>query len=81
MTEPRELACQELVELVTDYLEDALPQPRRARFEAHLATCPYCRVYIEQMRHTIRTVGHLPADAIPPQALDVLLEHFRRWQG
>lgn len=81
MTEARELACQQLVELVTDYLEEALPAPQRARFESHLATCPYCRLYLEQMRQTINTLGHLPPEAIPPHVLEVLLGHFRQWQG
>lgn len=80
MREKRDLSCQELVELVTDYLEGALPSGDRARFDAHLATCPHCRIYLEQMRHTVAALGHLPAAAVSPAALQVLLEHFRRWK-
>lgn len=79
MTDVRELTCKEVVELVTDYLEETLPPGARVRFEEHLQGCPYCRIYLDQMRHTIRTLGHLPAEAIPPEALNVLLTHFRRW--
>lgn len=75
-----DLTCQEVVELVTDYLEGTLPAPARQRFDDHLATCPYCTLYLEQMRQTIRTMGHLPGEAIPRDTLDVLLEHFRRWR-
>jgi anti-sigma factor RsiW len=50
------MTCQELVELVTDYLEDALTPEERERFEAHLDDCPGCRAYVEQMRVTIRLV-------------------------
>jgi anti-sigma factor RsiW len=75
-----QLTCKELVELVTDYLEGALSTADRARFDEHLATCPYCQIYLEQMRQTIRTVGHLREEAIPPQALQALLDRFRSWR-
>jgi anti-sigma factor RsiW len=73
-----ELSCKELVELVTDYLEDALPLAERARVDEHLVGCPFCRVYMEQMRATIRAVGHLPEANVSPEALQSLLEAFRR---
>jgi anti-sigma factor RsiW len=76
----RDLTCKELVELVTDYLEGALSADMRNRFEEHLAGCPFCKIYLDQMRQTIRTVGHLPDEAISPEALDTLLAHFRRWR-
>lgn len=74
-----ELSCQALVELVTDYLEDRLPPSERARFEAHLGDCPHCRVYLEQMRHTLSHLGHVPEQALSPQARDALLTAFRAW--
>jgi anti-sigma factor RsiW len=80
MRETVDLTCQELVELVTDYLEGALPPGDRARFDAHLTTCPHCRVYLEQMRETIAALGRLPAAAISDDARAVLREHFRRWK-
>ncbi len=80
MREINDLSCQELVELVTDYLEGALPAGERARFDAHLATCPPCRVYLEQMGQTIAALGHLPTAAVSPEAMQTLLGHFRRWQ-
>jgi anti-sigma factor RsiW len=54
-----EMTCQELVELVTEYLEGALPEGDGARFETHLATCVHCVNYLEQVRITVRVVGHL----------------------
>jgi predicted anti-sigma-YlaC factor YlaD len=75
-----DLTCQELVELVTDYLEGALSASDRRRFEEHLEGCPYCRIYLDQMRQTVRTLGRLPEEVIPPQALDALLDHFRKWR-
>lgn len=73
-----ELTCKELVELVTDYFEDALPAAERARVDEHLEGCPFCRAYLEQMRATIRTLGALPQEAISPDAMNALLEAFRR---
>ena len=52
-----DLPCQELVELVTDYLEGRLPTTHRLRFEAHLAGCRGCRTNPEQMRQTISRTG------------------------
>jgi anti-sigma factor RsiW len=54
-----ELTCQELVGLVTDYLEEALTPEERGRFEAHLPRCPHCRLYLEQMRQTIAALGRI----------------------
>ena len=73
------LSCQELVEVVTDFLEDALPPEARVRFEAHLAICPGCRGYLAQMRHTLDLLGRLPAETITDGAWRALLEAFRDW--
>ena len=75
-----QMACKELVELVTDYLEGTLSLSDRSRFDEHLTTCPFCQIYMDQMRQTIRTLGQLPEEAISPQALEALLAHFRRWR-
>jgi hypothetical protein len=75
-----EMTCQELVELVTDYLEDALPDYDRLRFEDHLMGCTGCRRYLEQMRLTIRVVGQLRDDDLSPKARDDLLAAFRTWK-
>jgi anti-sigma factor RsiW len=75
-----DLPCQELVELVTDYLEDRLPATERARFEAHLAICSGCRTYLEQMRQTIRSLGRLSEESIESDAKSRLLAAFRDWR-
>jgi anti-sigma factor RsiW len=76
-----DISCQELVELVTDYLEAALPGADRARFEAHLAQCPHCEEYVAQMRQTIDVAGELTAEMITPQRQQQLLEAFRGWRS
>jgi len=75
-----ELTCKDVVELVTDYVEGALSPLDRSRFDEHLSTCPYCQIYLAQMRETIRTLGHLPEEAVAPEALEALLARFRRWR-
>ena len=75
-----QLSCQELVELVTDYLQGALPEEARLRFEDHIARCGACTIYLEQMRQTVSLLGHLPVDALTPEAERELLEAFRGWR-
>ena len=75
------LSCQELVELVTAYLEGALPELDRARFEEHIGTCDGCGRYVDQMRATIRVTGTLRASDISPEAERKLLDAFRDWKA
>jgi anti-sigma factor RsiW len=74
-----DLVCQDLVEIVTNYLEGALSDADRARFDAHLEICEGCRRYLDQMRTTIRVVGTLTKDDLDPNAKDQLLQLFREW--
>ena len=48
-----ELACKQLVELAADYLDDALPLPLKERFEAHLAGCDGCTMYLSETQQVI----------------------------
>jgi anti-sigma factor RsiW len=73
-----DLTCKELVELVTDYLEGALPETERRRFDEHLSSCPYCLTYLDQMRQTIRALGRLPEETVSPEVMNALLDAFRR---
>jgi anti-sigma factor RsiW len=73
--------CRDLVELVTEYLEGALDDDRRAAVEAHLADCDGCTTYLEQMRTSILVTGRLREDQIPPEARAPLLELFRGWRS
>jgi anti-sigma factor RsiW len=75
-----ELSCQELVELVTDYLEGALPSELHERFERHIAHCSGCQTYLEQMHATIRVTGELTAESLSPEAERTLLDAFRGWR-
>jgi anti-sigma factor RsiW len=74
------LSCQELVELVTAYVEGALPRRERRRFDAHIAGCDGCTRYLEQIRETIRLTGRLEPEALAPDAREALLAAFRTWK-
>jgi len=74
------MTCKELVELVTEYLEGALPLDERERFEAHLASCQGCTNYFTQMQQTIRLSGGLTENSLSPEASSELLHLFRDWK-
>ena len=74
-----ELTCREVVEIVSDYIEGALSDELRVRFDQHLAACDGCSNYLEQMRETIRLSGMLTEEQIPIVQRDRLLEAFRGW--
>jgi anti-sigma factor RsiW len=74
-----EMACRELVELVTDYLEGRLSPADRQRFDAHIAGCDACTTYLTQMRQTLAALGHIPQETISDQAREELLHAFRDW--
>jgi len=78
--QPSDLTCQELVELVTEYLENCMAPDERVRFEAHIMVCPGCRTYLEQMRQTIRAIGQLTEESLDPTTRDKLLALFRNWK-
>jgi predicted anti-sigma-YlaC factor YlaD len=75
-----EMSCRELVEVITDYLEETMAPVDRARFHAHLAECPYCVNYLDQMRNTIDALGGLTEESISSEARGELLEAFRGWR-
>jgi anti-sigma factor RsiW len=76
-----QLSCREFVELVSDYLEGALPEEERLRFDDHISRCDGCTAYLEQIRQTIAVVGRLTEDTLSPDAERVLLDAFRGWHG
>ena len=77
---PSDLACRELVQLVTDYLEGVLSAAERDRFEQHIAACRGCAVYLRQMRELVRVSGRIPAGAVPPEPPPELLRAFAAWK-
>ena len=79
--EIEQLSCQELVELVTSYLDGALPDADRLELDRHLETCDGCRQYVEQMRTTIVLAGEARPLDLTPEAEGALLAAFRSWKS
>jgi anti-sigma factor RsiW len=75
----REIACQELVELVTAYFDGSLSRRDRRRFRAHISGCDHCTAYVEQMRLVIEATGQLREEDIDPGSREELLTAFRGW--
>jgi anti-sigma factor RsiW len=77
----REIVCRQAVELVSDYLEDALSRADRRRFEAHLARCENCTEYLAQIRATIELTGTITPDDLSPQVQDEFISLYRQWRA
>jgi anti-sigma factor RsiW len=71
--------CNELVELVTAYLDGALDPDTRARFDEHLLGCDGCENYLQQFRETVRTVGKVSDDELDPAFRKRLLDAFKNF--
>ena len=74
------LACREVVELVSDYLEGVLLPEKRAALEEHLVGCPGCTNYVEQVRLTIGMLRNLAQEPAFPETKEELLQVFRQWK-
>jgi anti-sigma factor RsiW len=72
-----DLTCQELVELVTDYLDGALDEETAERFEQHVALCAGCTTYLDQMKETASVLGEIPEETLSEEMQATLLETFR----
>jgi anti-sigma factor RsiW len=75
------ITCQEVVELVTDYLDGELSAESASLFEQHLNFCDGCVWYVDQIRNTVDAVGEVREEDISPEAKDRLMTAFRDWKG
>ena len=64
---------------MTDYFEGALAPAERARFEAHVAGCPGCERYLDQIRATVALARESRAVEASPDVAG-LLTAFRDWK-
>jgi anti-sigma factor (TIGR02949 family) len=74
------VTCQEVVELVTAYLDGALAPDQTTLFEQHLNFCDGCITYVDQIRVTVATVGRASQEDVPAEARDRLMAAFRDWR-
>ena len=77
----RSLVCRQAVALMGDYLDGRLTSADARRLEAHLAECPHCSEYLDQLRVTIAALGRAEPDALSDDALHDLIELYRRWRA
>jgi anti-sigma factor RsiW len=77
---PPPIACQELVELVTAYLEGTLAPREQARLEAHLSACEACTMYVEQMREMLEIMGRIEPEQVSTAAYEELSAVFAAWK-
>lgn len=75
-----ELTCKELVEDVVQYIEGSMPEAERKQFEEHLYICPGCRIYVDQMRITIETLGNLPTESLSTETQEDIYYLFQDWK-
>lgn len=76
-----DLTCREVVEVITDYLEGAMVNPDRARFERHLEECTGCTAVLAQFRATIEATGLLTESEVSADQREAMREVFRRWRA
>ena len=74
------VTCQEVVELVSDYLDQALAPEEASLFEQHVNFCDGCDWYLDQMRSTVATVGRITEHDVPDETRTKLLSAFREWR-
>ena len=70
------LTCRDFVELVTDFLEGAVEQDTKLRFEQHMRICAGCETYLQQMMETASRLGEIPVETISDEMQQTLLSAF-----
>jgi anti-sigma factor RsiW len=81
LSRPEDITCREIVRIVSDYVEGALPPAQREAVELHLNLCDGCSDYLEQLRMSIALTGDLPADALSPELEEELCAAFRSFRA
>ncbi len=57
--------CSQVVELLVDYVENRLPESRRADLEQHLAGCGSCAAALNTYRSTVSLLESLREEDLP----------------
>ena len=75
------IACMDVVEVVTDWMEGALDDDLRTDLEEHLVICPDCAAFVHQLRLTRRALGQAGSGDVPAVLRERLLAAFSEWTG
>jgi anti-sigma factor RsiW len=73
------LTCQQLVELITDYVEGALDEQRHADVVRHLSECDDCLRYVAQLQQTERVLASIQAPTLSSDDRAALIAAYRDW--
>ena len=71
------ISCKDITELITDYLEGTMSFVDRLSFTMHIAMCPPCKRYVEQMKLTVATTGEIPSEPLPEHVESELMTIFQ----
>lgn len=72
--------CKELTELITEYLENKMPEEERERFVSHTKSCQVCYYYLRQMELTVEALGRVPSEPLPSEAKEAFSAAFQNWK-
>ena len=81
---PLQISCADAIELMTDFLDDALSSKDLADFQTHLTQCEGCRVYLDQLRQTITLTAVTRDDSVqisPPNFEELVAVFSRHIEG
>jgi hypothetical protein len=71
--------CAWVVDVMSDYLTDALETADRRAFEGHVTVCPPCRGYLAQMRVMLGAAARIELEGLSPDVAGTMKERFRSW--
>jgi anti-sigma factor (TIGR02949 family) len=75
--EPSALNCQEIIDLLVDYLDGGLPADTAKALETHLEGCPPCIAFVNTYRGTVDAARRIREFEIPPELHDRLLSFLK----
>jgi predicted anti-sigma-YlaC factor YlaD len=81
MTEPSEMECRRIAELLGDYLDGTVPKETRELIEWHIESCAPCVAFVNTYRGTVNATHKLRETTIPPELKQRLLSVLRARQA
>ena len=63
-------SCQDVIALLSDYVDFELPLSDCGKVEKHLADCPACHEFVERLRDTIALCRAYAPGALPAPLSD-----------
>jgi predicted anti-sigma-YlaC factor YlaD len=73
----KDFTCNQLQEVLPDYLDRTLREQLCSEIKAHLEECEDCRIYVETIETTIVLYRHCPDRDVPDEIRIDLRRHLR----